>query len=332
MLLRHILAGLLVWGLLPAAPRSAVTDPRAEPGRCEVDSRTFDWHDEVRQRAVPVRIYAPRSTDGRCPLLVFSHGLGGTRHSYEYLGRHWASHGYVVVHVQHLGSDDAAWRGQANPMASMRRAMADPRNLVNRPQDVSFAIDQMARLNRTESPYRGRLDLDRIGVAGHSFGAYTTMAIAGQVFTVATREISFADARVKAAIPMSTPMATRQGKEQAAFAKIRVPCFHMTGTEDHSPIGETDAAQRRVPYDHIDTTDQYLLTFAGGDHMVFSGRPRTPGGGESDAFFQSLVRAGSLAFWQAYLCGDADARRWLAEGGFKALLGQGGTLEMKLKA
>ena len=69
-----------------------------------------------------------------------------------------------------------------------------------------------------------------------------------------------------------------RNKEQLdkAFAGIRIPCLHMTGTLDDSPIGETKAAERRLPFDHIRGADQYLITFIGGDHMIFSGRARLP--------------------------------------------------------
>jgi Platelet-activating factor acetylhydrolase, isoform II len=49
-------------------------------------------------------------------LIAFSHGIGGSRRDYSYLGRHWASKGYASLHVQHVGSDNALWSG--NPSVS----------------------------------------------------------------------------------------------------------------------------------------------------------------------------------------------------------------------
>ena len=40
------------------------------------------------------------------PVVLFSHGLGGSREGYGYLGSYWAAHGYVAVHLQHIGSDE----------------------------------------------------------------------------------------------------------------------------------------------------------------------------------------------------------------------------------
>jgi len=302
-----------------------------EPGQLEVGVMVCDWTDAKRDRAVPARIYYPKNAAGPFPLVIFSHGVGGTRDGYEYLGRHWASHGYVCVHVQHKGSDDEVWRGKGNPIESMRKATLDYRNGISRPKDVTFAIDQMEKLNADDPALKGRVDVKRIGVAGHSFGAYTTLASAGQVFSGPLGiKVSFADPRVKAAIPMSAPFNKGQDPKKC-FAKFATPCLHMTGTLDVSPIADTTVEQRRIPYDNIAGADQYLITFAGGDHMIFSGRGANRPAAAKDAEFQRLICASSAAFWDAYLKNDANAKAWLADGQFEKLLGKDGTFENKMK-
>jgi hypothetical protein len=106
----------------------------------------------------------------------------------------------------------------------------------------------------------------------------------------------------------------------------------MTGTRDDSPIYDTRAADRRVPFDHIQAADQYLLVLQDGDHMVFSGRQRLRGGGENDAVFQELILQSSLAFWEAYLRHNPHAKAWLSAGGFVTVLGTHGTFEQKIAA
>ncbi len=242
-----------------------------------------------------------------------------------YLGEHWAAHGYVAVHIQHPGSDEAVWRGQARPMEAMRRA-ANAANAVARPRDLSFAIDQVEAANDAAGLLRGRLDLARIGVAGHSFGAQTALLAAGQAL-IGRRGFSmrFTDPRVKAALPMSAPPATYPSR---AYADVAIPCFHMTGTLDRSPISDTRPEERRIPFDSIQGPDQYLIIFRGGDHMIFSGRRRM-GDGSKDARFQELIRIGSTAFWDAHLRGDSAALAWLSEGGFDRVLGDAGVFERK---
>src|ERR1044071_3671029 len=65
--------------------------------------------DASRNRDVPVKIYYPRSKDPqeKFPVIVFSHGAGGSKDGYAYLGETWAQAGYVCVHPEHFGSDKA---------------------------------------------------------------------------------------------------------------------------------------------------------------------------------------------------------------------------------
>src|SRR5581483_4684895 len=91
---------------------AAETIPAVQPTASNpVEAVRYDWVDAKRHRDVPVKIYYPKTGDGPFPVIVFSHGLGGSREGYEYLGNYWASHGYVSVHLQHLGSDDSVWKG-----------------------------------------------------------------------------------------------------------------------------------------------------------------------------------------------------------------------------
>ena len=292
-----------------------------------------DWRDALRDRVVPVKIYFPKEGEGPFPVIIFSHGLGGSREGYEYLGRHWASRGYVSVHLQHVGSDEAVWRDipPTKRTAAMRRATQKPGNAVDRARDVSFAIDQLEKLNREKLPFQNRLDLDRIGVAGHSFGAHTTLTVAGQNYAPrASGRTSLTDPRVKAAIPMSSPVPANKSNLDAVYAKITIPCLHMTGTKDTSPINDTQAEERRLPFDHSGNSDKFLITFQNGDHMIFSGRPRAMGGGEKDARFHELICESSTTFWDAYLRGDEKAKaRFVNE--FKNSLGVDGTFEVKLR-
>ena len=56
--------------------------------------------------------------------MLFSHGLGGSREGSAFLGKHWAARGYVVVFLQHPGSDESVWKSKpfAERMPAMRQA------------------------------------------------------------------------------------------------------------------------------------------------------------------------------------------------------------------
>jgi hypothetical protein len=166
-----------------------------------------------------------------------------------------------------------------------------------------------------------------VGVAGHSFGAYTTLASAGAAYSALAA--GGGDARIKAAIPMSAPVPKNKARLDEAYAGVKIPCLHMTGTEDNSPIGDTKAFERRLPFDHCRNSDQFLITFTGGDHMIFGGRERLLGGAK-DAEFQRLICQSSLAFWDAYLRSEAAAKEWLSTK-YKDALGKEGVFEVKVK-
>lgn len=296
-----------------------------------VNTVKYDWTDGAWQRVVPVKIYSPNEQSSPFPVIIFSHGLGSSRDVYGYLGRHWASHGFISVHVQHAGSDAVVWEGfpVSQRMELLRRAASLPENFKNRPKDITFAIDELTRLNQTDSQWKNRLDLNRIGVAGHSFGAFTALATIGEMFSTPRGEqLSFRDPRIKAAVAMSPPVFPSEQDRDVTYAEIAVPCLHITGTEDDSPIGDTKAAERRLPFEHISAARQYLITFTGGDHFIFSGRWAEQSGGEHDKMFQELILSSSTAFWNAHLKNDPDALRWLNDG-FSKELGDLGVLEKK---
>jgi fermentation-respiration switch protein FrsA (DUF1100 family) len=330
----------LIFAFGLVASTGVAAEYTANPGPFPVGTLEQSWHDASRNRDVPVKIYFPKSanTDAptKFPVIIFSHGLGGSREGYAYLGEHWASCGYIVVHPQHHGSDKDVMRG-FRPLKALREAAANPVNAIDRPLDISFVIDRLTALDADPAfPLHGELDLAHLGVAGHSFGAFTTMAVAGAHFPVLGHDRTYLDPRVKAAIAMSTP-ATQDTDE--AFDDVKIPVFHMTGTKDESPgrrrksesdpvVGNTSAEQRLWPFRHTRHAPAYLLVFEGGDHMVFSGRLTESR--PSDGEFQARVLSGSAAFWDAWLKGDQEARHWLDEGGFSADLGKLGTFETSL--
>jgi predicted dienelactone hydrolase len=287
------------------------------------------WIDPARGRTIPFRAYFPAAA-GPAPTVVVSHATGGSREGYAYLGLAAAEHGYVSVHLQHPGSDVDCWRGKAGAaLPAMRAAAADPRNASERVADLIFALDRLAG---GEAPFTGRVDAARIGVCGHSFGAATALSAAGQRYLGATgEEGGRADPRIKAVLAMSSPRVWSERPEELgrALTAVRVPCLHLTGTRDDSPLNDTRAAHRRVPFDLLRGADQVLVTFAGGDHMVFVGAKRLFGGEGHDARIHAAVRRAALAFWDAYLRDDEEARRWLLEGGLAEALGGEGRVEAR---
>lgn len=324
-LLRHAILFCLCLGIAASWARAdAAYDPDA--GKVDFKSLEITWHDNDRNRDVPAKIYYPAELSGKLPIIIFSHGLGGSRDGYQYLGQYWASHGYVAVHLTHHGSDTQAIleNGITDFKQTAQAIASDPTNAVDRVRDVSFAISALTdEDDHGKTPLKDHLDLEKVGLAGHSFGANTTMLIAGEI-TLSGR--SFADDRVKCAIAMSPPVPQPKPQWAKAYSDIQIPLFVMTGTKDDSPIGDTKADVRRVPFDHVQRIPAYLLTLTGGDHMVFSGRRQNLPG---DQRFHQLIEQGSVAFWDAYLRGNKDARNWLDSGAYEKLVGTDAKFEMR---
>jgi dienelactone hydrolase len=289
--------------------------------RYSVSVADYAWFDTGRGRTIPARVYYPDDKSQQFPVIIFSTGLGRSKDDCAYLGRHWASCGYVAVHVQHKGSDNDTMHG-LRPKKELQQAFYDPNNIRNRPIDIIFVINQLDQLSHDGSAIGARLDLDRIGVSGHDFGAQTAMAMAGQVLP---GQIAFAEHRVKAVVAMSAPVPLGQVPLPLAYGDISLPCLYITGTADNSIVATTTAPQRRLPFDYSAGADQYLVTFYGADHLMYSG-------GARDAAFQRQIAECSTAFWDAYLKDDAPARQWLAQDGIKNHLGSIGWVEKKLVA
>lgn len=323
--IRWILALVLV-GLTAAA--GARPTPYEAPGPYRVDVRDVRWRDPDRERELPLRIRVPDAPGARS-VILFSHGLGGSVEGGRFWGEHWASHGFVVIHLQHPGSDESVWRGTANPGRVLRRA-AGPRQFADRIADVKFVLDELQRRKEAGDPLATRIDLARIGMSGHSFGAITTQAIAGETFGAVARTQAVADPRPRAFIAFSP--SARSKDDANRFADISRPFFSITGTRDDSAaLGLGVApARRTVPFEGMPPGDKFLLNLTGADHMVFNGNRRRSVGASDPDLDRTHVRvtqATTTAFWLAYLDDDAAAKRWLA--GARQFVGSAGEFRAK---
>ena len=73
---------------------------KADAGPHAVEALLLEVTDDARERSIPLKIYRPKEADGPLPVVLMSHGLGGTREGLSYLAEHWASHGYACVVMQ----------------------------------------------------------------------------------------------------------------------------------------------------------------------------------------------------------------------------------------
>ncbi|NBX26618.1 MAG: hypothetical protein EBQ99_11345, partial [Planctomycetes bacterium] len=129
-------------------------------------------------RKVPIKVHVPTS-GGPYPVVVLSHGAGGDWDTHFAQAQDLASHGYAVLCVEHVGSNRERLTQGMRPMKNLDAMIRDADEVFARPRDVSFAIDQAKRWNEGQGELHGQFDLGRVGVMGHSFGAFTTMVVCG---------------------------------------------------------------------------------------------------------------------------------------------------------
>jgi len=291
-------------------------------------------HDANRDKDVLASIQIPEGR-GPFPLIVFSHGYGGSKDGYQLLTKFWAGHGYVVIQPSHADAGALQtlrdllevkdiWKHQRPPQWKSRIA------------DLVLMIDSLDAIERRVPELRGKIDRSRIGVAGHSYGALTTELVAGTTSYAEEPPLEFHDPRVTAAIAMS-PEGTSEdlGFTRDSWKGIEIPVMYMTGSLDKAAGGHAPE-WRREAYEYSRPGGKYLVFIEGARHLSFSGRalesgvprgrqrgvrrPGSRGGGalmqgidlEQERAIFSWIESASLAFWDATLTRSAAAKIFLA--------------------
>jgi predicted dienelactone hydrolase len=310
--------------------------------------------DETRNKDLELYIDYP-TRGGPYPVVIFSHGFGGSKSAYISLSAHWASNGYVVIKPTH--ADSGALRQalseqrDENPSRTIRERMdaaetvweaQTPAEWENRVKDISFIIDSLVSLEERYPELRGRIDMTRVGVGGHSYGAFTAMLIGG-VRSFAPGAKPMADSRVRAIVAISPPgTSARLGLTRDSFSELKIPALFMTGTMDRGLSEQETPEWRREPFEYSPPGDKVLVVIEGARHATFTGRllppteevrmpdsldpldprrldpaqrPRRSGSmgdpiRERNLF--GIAKIASLAFWDGYLKAETGGKQYLA--------------------
>lgn len=291
------------------------------------------------QHSFRVDLYIPEGLSQPAPVVVISHGLGSDPKAFAYLGEHLASHGFVAVLPQHIGSD--AVMRQAL-LLGVARSSVDRMEFIDRPLDIKYTLDQLERLSQSE--LAGRINMQQVAVIGHSFGGYTALALAGAKFNQArifqecnrkqinlnasfflqclavnlppiTEDLS--DPRIKAAIALNPLTSVVFGPE--GMSHIQVPTMILGGSAD---IITSVVEEQIQPFIWMKNPDKYLSVLIPSGHAAadqFDGtdqepQPNTLGwllSGRDPKLARDYVKGVSLIFMQAYLNGRSEYKDFL---------------------
>jgi len=309
---------LAVVGVLLAATKEVVArDPEYRPARGSMTAAMADatWTDASRNREVPARIYAPGLEHGRGPFptVVFSHGGGESREAFDYLGSPLAQNGYIVVFMTHRGSDREALRRDG--IRSLGASAFE-----DRPKDIVFVLDRLQSPKVDDELLAGRVDTDRIAVAGQCAGASTVLAITGLTTKRANGTLrSYRDPRPKAVVALSPQpgAVTRRRMPESlhddSWKTVAVPALVVTGTKDFrwtQGVRQNPAMVNR-PYTGMTTGDKYLVEIADAEHHAFTDSTPYYPGGPRDPRHHGWIAQATVTFLDAYLRDDQAARTWL---------------------
>ncbi|WP_037569148.1 alpha/beta hydrolase family protein [Phaeacidiphilus oryzae] len=189
-----------------------------------------------RSQDLQVRVTAP-TTGQDLPVVLFSHGMTLTMDDYAPLVDHWAAHGFVVVQPTHLDSLGLPPDDPRTPLVWRIRT-----------DDLTGILDQLDTVEAGVPGLAGRVDHDRIAVAGHSWGAQTASTLAGArvVDTDGTPGETMTDSRVKAAVLLCLPGTGGADLSPLAaqyfpfmspdFTELKTPSLMVAGDHDQSPL------------------------------------------------------------------------------------------------
>ena len=270
-------------------------------------------------RVVPYKMYYPAPDevlgDVRIPVIIWSHGFGGSRDGAAFISRFLVAQGFALVHITHAGTDSSLWEGKGGHAWDILRNYKVPRaDTLARFNDVPFALDALGEWAADNTDITAAWDFKQIGMSGHSFGAMTTQVMAGQLVPDENGDlISFHEPRFKAGIAYSpVPIShLSDAPDTQLYGPIAMPLLHMTGTDDTSPLESFAYDHRLLVYNHTDHPEKYLLVKKHGDHMVYNGTRGKLNANPHRARHEEIIQVMALAFWDAQLKGDSAAQDFI---------------------
>jgi predicted dienelactone hydrolase len=322
--LKHFLLALATLSLLACAddPELAPATPLqtdnaviaqlygAMPGAHQVSViRDLQLAGGENERDLVLNLYFPGQGES-FPLVLFSHGNWSDKDSYDHMIKHWVSHGYAVIAPNHLDCCSAV-QGIFNSLRFGQVGLVEARIT-----DMSRILRDLPRLEQTAPAFAGKADSARLGLAGHSFGAFTAQQFGGaRVFDPDKDSyLSHLDPRVKAVVAMSPPGPMFDTITAGSWLTLATPTLVSTGTWDVQPRFWPDWRMHLMSWETAIPGDKYALVTDGADHYLGNliCRPEREAAPQEDAL--RMVQIATTAFLDSYLKDDIAAREFISDG------------------
>ncbi|MEH2239039.1 alpha/beta hydrolase [Nostoc sp.] len=313
------------------------------PGKLKSQKYTLNFFDSTRNRLLLTDVYIP-NIQNAVPVIVISHGLGLDSSNFQYLATHLASYGFAVVVPNHPGSDAKQLHSLLNGRAS---EIAEPGEFQDRPMDITYILNQLEKGNQSDSRFKGRLNLQQVGVFGQSLGGYTALALAGAKINFeqlkqdcqpaalqntwnmslllqcralelniskSGKDYNLRDERVKAAIAVNPITSSIFGK--AGLSQIKTPVMIVSSSDDTVAPA---LSEQILPFSWFTNSQKYLVMLVGGTHFstIGNGNPANqqvalPADMIGDASqARRYMNVLSLPFFQTYVAGRTQYTPYL---------------------
>ncbi|MEJ1932154.1 alpha/beta hydrolase [Nostoc sp. NIES-2111] len=313
------------------------------PGKFRWQIATFTLNDPQRDRTLPVDLYLPQTTTASqgqppFPLVVISHGIASDRYSFIYLAEHLASYGFAVAVLEHPGSNakrfEQYFAGLAGP--------PQPREFIDRPLDIKILLDELQRLEQSDSRLGGKLNFQQVAAIGQSFGGYTVLSLGGakinfsqlnqecnpensslnvslllqcEANQLPPQDYQLQDSRIKAVIAINPITSAVFG--ESGISQMKLPVMVVAGSQD---IFAPPVAEQVRPFTWFPNPNKDLVLIENATHFTLIGdSPQgnnvlpVPSGllGPERTAAYSYLNALSVAFLQANLLNRAEYRAYL---------------------
>lgn len=310
-----------------------------KPGTFAGIKKTITVNNLENNRNFQVDIYLPdtaQTVDQFIhPVIVISHGLASDRSRFENLARHLNSHGFAVAVPQHPGSDYQQFQSL---LQGEVKDLFEPAQFIDRPRDITILLNQLEKLNASD--FNNQLDLQNVGVIGHSLGGYTALVLSGatldftqlktnckpsdiplnpsiflqcRALELPENNYQLKDSRVKAIFILNPVNSIILGA--SGLSKIKIPVFITASNADFLAPALSEQLQS---FTWLTTPNKYLMMQNHATHFYDITQENTSELSKLPEFIpptseisRNYIKALSTAFFNTYLTQNPEYKPYL---------------------